>query len=117
MASKLFPLRVFRSARTVTESRLMSFSDGGGEPSTQPFQPLRAAGRFLRGFFCTGPSSPMLCCRPRISSLSSSSSSSSSSSGVNGRLEDTADVRDDTDGPGVVGGDEGMGGGEKDADL
>ena len=41
---------------------------------------------------------------------------SSSSSGVKGRFEDTAEVRDDTDGPGVVGGEEGMGGGENDAD-
>ena len=112
MASKLFPLRVFLSVRTVTESRLMSFSDGGGEPSTQPFQPLRAAGRFLRGLFCCGSPSSRLSCRSAMSS-----SLSSSSSGVNGRLDDTADVRDDTDGPGVVGGDEGIGGGEKDADL
>ena len=47
MASKLFPLRVFLSTKTVTRSRLMSFSEGGGEPSTQPFQPFLAAERFF----------------------------------------------------------------------
>lgn len=85
----------------------MSLSDGGGEPSTQPFQPLRAAGRFFRGLLYAASSLSMLCCRPGMSS---------SSSGVKGRFEDTAEVRDDTDGPGVVGGEEGMGGGENDAD-
>ena len=50
MASKLFPLRVFLSVNTFTTSRLMSFSEGGGEPSTQPFHPFLHAMRFFLGW-------------------------------------------------------------------
>ena len=85
----------------------MSFSDGGGEPSTQPFHPLRAAGRFFLSLLMTGP---------WLSTLWPRSVISSPSSGVYGRFEDVADVREEMDGPGVVGGDEGMGGGENEAE-
>jgi len=40
-----------------------------------------------------------------------SSSKSESSSGVCGRLDDVRDVLDEMEGPGVVGGEEGIGGG------
>ena len=112
-ASKLFPLLVVRSVRTVTESRLMSLSDGGGEPSTQPFHPFLAAARLLRGLGTTGADvvsggvedmTLWLRLRPR-------SSKSSSSPGVRGRLEEVRDVTDDVDGPGVSGGEDGIGGG------
>ena len=49
MASKFFPLRVLLSWRTGTASKFINFSDGGGEPSTQPFQPFFTAARFFRG--------------------------------------------------------------------
>jgi hypothetical protein len=49
IASKLLPLRVRLSCSTGTASRLMSFSDGGGDPSTQPFQPFFTATLFFRG--------------------------------------------------------------------
>ena len=104
MASKLLPLRVFRSVNTVTTSRLMSFSDGGGEPSTQPFQPFRQAMRrfFWGGGLGGGVEEPTL--RPRSVTLSPSL-------GVYGLFEEVAEVAEDIDGSGVVGGDEGMGGG------
>ena len=44
----------------------MSFSDGGGEPSTQPFHPLRAAGRFFLCFFCLLLYSLFLSSRPPL---------------------------------------------------
>jgi len=47
MASKLLPLRVRRSCSIGTASRLISFSDGGGEPSTQPFHPFLTATLFF----------------------------------------------------------------------
>ena len=100
MASKLFPLRVRRSSNTCTSSSFINFSDGGGDPSTQPFQPFRAAGRFLR---CRGAR--------KSESRTSDSSKSESSSGVCGRLDDVREVLDEMEGPGVVGGDEGIGGG------
>lgn len=43
--------------------------------------------------------------------LGARSSISSLSSGVRGRLDEVAEVAEDSDGPGVVGGDEGMSGG------
>lgn len=106
MASKLFPLLVFRSpGMTSTMSRLMSFCDGGGEPSTQPFQPLRAATRFLRSLGTNGGGGePVPTLWPRCET-------SSPSSGVRSRFDEVADVLEEIDGPGVVGGDEGMGGG------
>lgn len=85
MASKLFPLRVLLSWRIGTASRLINFSDGGGEPSTQPFQPFLTATRFLRGFDTGGGVGLM----------------SSSSSGVCGLLEDVRDVSIDVEGEGV----------------
>jgi hypothetical protein len=80
---------------TMTVSRLMSLSDGGGEPSTQPFQPLRAFSRIFRGGFSTdgdvdGPARD---------------ASSSSSSGVRGRFDDVRDVAPvdgERERPGVV---------------
>ena len=101
MASKLFPLRVRRSSNTCTSSSFINFSDGGGDPSTQPFQPFRAAGRFLRRRGGSGNSEPRRW----------DSSKSESSSGVCGRLDDVCEVLDEMEGPGVVGGDEGIGGG------
>lgn len=79
----------------------MSFSEGGGEPSTQPFQPFLTATRF---FFCFGGAGGGV-------ELGARSSISSLSSGVRGRLDEVAEVAEDSDGPGVVGGDEGMSGG------
>lgn len=54
MASKLFPLRVRLSWRMGTTSRLISFSDGGGEPSTHPFHPFLTATLFFLGGGCGG---------------------------------------------------------------
>lgn len=108
MASKLFPLLVFLSpGMTSTTSRLMSFSEGGGEPSTQPFQPFLAATLFLRGG--RGGGDDVATLRPR-------SVKPSSSSGVRGRLDEVAEVLDEMDGPGVVGGEDGMGGGVTERD-
>ena len=40
MASRFFPLRVRRCCCKTGWSRLISFSEGGGEPSTHPFHPF-----------------------------------------------------------------------------
>lgn len=69
-----------------TASRLINFSDGGGEPSTQPFHPFLTATLFLRGLEpddCDG------------------SYFSSSSSGVSGLLDDVRDVPTELVGAGV----------------
>lgn len=86
-------------------SRLINFSDGGGEPSTHPFQPFLTATLFLRGLEDVGVYF------------------SSSSSGVNGLLDDVRDVPTEVVGAGVDveveargGGVEG-GGGVTDTDL
>lgn len=99
MPSNALPDLVFRSCSTGTESRLINFSDGGGEPSTQPFQPFFTATRFLGGSFGLGGA--------EVTSMMSSSSSS----GVYGRLEDVRDVEDEIEGPGVDAGEDGIGGG------
>lgn len=83
----------------------MSFCEGGGEPSTQPFQPLRAATRFLRGLGAGGGGGDF------VSTLRPRWETSSPSSGVCGRFDEVAEVLEEMEGPGVVGGDEGMGGG------
>lgn len=67
-------------------------SEGGGEPSTQPFQPFFAAERFLRGS----------CGADRVAS--SVGSKASSSSGVRGLLDDVREVLEDIEGPGVEAG-------------
>lgn len=108
MPSNDLPLRVFLSVRTWTSSKLINFSDGGGEPSTQPFQPFLTATRFLLG------------CRERMDSLKVSRSRSSSSSGVRGLLEEVCEVTEEA-GPGVergeaAAGEEGMGGGVTDVE-
>lgn len=72
----------------------MSLSEGGGEPSTQPFQPFFAAARFLRGRGAGGSDSDL-------------GSRISPSSGVLGLLEDVRDVLEDIEGPGVEPGVEG----------
>jgi hypothetical protein len=82
----------------------MSFSDGGGDPSTQPFQPLRAAGRFLRDR------------RSGAVMVSCDSSRSESSPGVCSLLDDVRDVLEEMEGSGVVGGEEGIGGGVTDTE-
>lgn len=63
----------------------MSFSEGGGEPSTHPFHPFFAADLFLRG----------------CESNPGFTSKSSSSSGVRGLFDDVREVLDELDGPGV----------------
>jgi len=101
--SKALPDLVLRSCNTGTESRFINFSDGGGEPSTQPFQPFFTATRFLGG-----------------SRRGGGVGMSSSSSGVNGLLEEAWDVEEDVEGPGVDAGDDGRspgGGGEIETDL
>lgn len=82
----------------------MSFSDGGGEPSTQPFHPFFTATLFFREGCVVGEVATV------------GSSSKASSCGVRGRLEDVRDVMDDVDGPGVDCGDDAMGGGVTDTD-
>lgn len=104
MASKLLPLRVRLSCSIGTASKLINFSDGGGEPSTQPFHPFLTATLFFLwagggGDVATVGSAVWL-----------------SSSGVRGRLDDVLDVVDQSDGPGVDLGDEGMGGGVTETD-
>lgn len=84
MASKFFPLLVLRSWNTKTASRLMSLSEGVGEPSTHPFHPFLCATRFFRFFFFLGRS---------VSSISSSSA------GVRGLLEDVRDVETEIERP------------------
>lgn len=85
----------------------MSFSDGGGEPSTQPFQPFLAACRFFLGGFATGSG-----CGDIVPTLRPRSVRVSPSSGVRGLLEEAVDVAEDKEGSGVLGGDEGgIGGG------
>lgn len=64
----------------------MSLSEGGGDPSTQPFQPFFVATRFLRGGALR---------------VGGSGTSNSSSSGVCGLLEEVRDVLEECDGPGV----------------
>jgi len=59
----------------------MSFSEGGGDPSTQPFHPFLTAGLRLRSL--------------------STGLTSSKSSGVCGRFEDVLDVLEEIEGPGV----------------
>ena len=102
MASKFFPLRVLLSCSTGAESRLISFSDGSGEPSTQPFHPFLAATLFFGGCLGFGEAS--------------GNKNSSSSSGVKGRLEDVREVEEEMEGPGVEMGDDGKGGGVTDTD-
>ena len=54
IASKFLPLLVRRSCRMGTASGLISFSDGGGDPSTHPFHPFLAATRFFLSLGLTG---------------------------------------------------------------
>ena len=97
-ASKTFPLRVLLSWIMGTESRLISFSDGGGEPSTHPFHPFLTATLFLRGGLDDDDDEAV---GSYFSSSSSSSPSSSSSSGVSGLLDDVRDVPTELVGAGV----------------
>jgi len=76
-----------------TASRLISFSEGGGEPSTHPFQPFLAAVRFLRTLG-TGAEALLL----------GFVLMSSSSCGVFSLPSDPCDVADETEGPGVQSG-------------
>lgn len=85
---------------TGTESRLMSLSEGGGEPSTQPFHPFLAAVRFLRSFGIGGGGGDP----------SRWSTSENPSSGVCGRLEEFHDALEVVDGSGVDGGESSGGG-------
>lgn len=78
---------------TGAESRLINLSDGGGDPSTQPFQPLRVATRFLRGFCSSNSGGEPI----------EWSNSETPSSGVWGLLDDVRDVVDAIEGPGVGG--------------
>jgi len=64
----------------------MSLSEGGGEPSTQPFHPFFAAALFLRG---------------GADKVEGRSPKDSSSSGVCGLLDDVRDVLEEIEGPGV----------------
>jgi hypothetical protein len=88
------------------ESRLISFVDGGGEPSTQPFQPFRTAGRFLRGRGSGGGGGDTLV----------TDSISSSSMGVCGLLDEVREVLEDVEGSGVDAEESGMGGGVTEID-
>ncbi len=72
-------------------SRFINFSEGGGEPSTQPFQPFFAAERFLRG-------------GADIVRRSSCAVTASPSSGVRGRFDEACEVLDEMEGPGVEAG-------------
>ncbi len=110
IASKFLPLLVVLSRSTVTESRLISFSEGLGEPSIQPFQPFLTAIRFLRCFIWRGIEENVLTLRLRLRLLPRPARSSSSN-GVCRRLDELRDVLDEIEGPGVFGGDDGMGGG------
>lgn len=105
MASNCFPFLSFLSHITGAVSRLINLSDGGGEPSTQPFQPFFAATRFL-GIRLIG----------RSGGDDGPAWMASPSSGVRRRLDDVHDVLDEMDGPGVGGGDERSGGGEGDTE-
>lgn len=105
IASKLFPLRVRLSWRTGTISRLISFSDGGGEPSTHPFHPFLTATLLFLGGGCDGG---------EVATIASSIGPSSQ--GVRGRFEDVRDVTEELDGPGVERGDDAMGGGVTDTE-
>lgn len=87
-----------------TASRLINFSDGGGEPSTQPFQPFLTATLF---FLWAGVGEDV---------ATVGSPACVSSSGVRGRLDDVLDVVDQSDGPGVDLGDEAIGGGVTETD-
>jgi len=107
IASKLLPLRVRLSCSTGTASRLMSFSDGGGEPSTQPFQPFFTATLFFRGGGGGGGLER---------STISGEVSGWSSAGVRGRFDEVRDVAEDVDGPGVDCGEDGIGGGVTDTE-
>ncbi len=89
--SKFLPLRRRLSCRMGTASRFINFSEGGGEPSTQPFQPFFAAERFLRG-------------GADIVRRSSCAVTASPSSGVRGRFDEVCDVLDEMEGPGVEAG-------------
>ena len=111
IASKLFPLLVFLSPGMIsTISRLMSFCDGGGESSTQPFQPFLAATLFFRGLGSGGGGGEV------VPMLRSRSVRYSPSSGVLRRLDDVAEVLEEIDGPGVVGGEEHIIGGVTERD-
>jgi hypothetical protein len=98
-----FPFLVLLSCRMGAESKLISFSDGGGDPSTQPFQPFLTTGRFLRG--CGGRGAGV-----------AADMSRSVSTGVCGLFDDMCDVVDEVQGPGVGDGEGGMGGGVTDID-
>jgi len=100
MASKFFPLRVLLSCKTGTASRLINFSDGGGDPSTQPFQPFFTATRFFGGGRGAGGGGAV--------------SNSSKSSGVRGLLDEVRDVLDEMEGPGVDAGVDGKSKGDED---
>jgi len=103
IASKLLPLRVRLSCSTGTASRFMSFSDGGGEPSTQPFQPFFTATLFFREASLDR-------------STISGAVSGWSSVGVRGRFDEVRDVAEEVDGPGVDCGEDGIGGGVTDTE-
>jgi hypothetical protein len=79
-ASKFLPLRSLRSCNTGAESRLMSLSEGTGEPSIHPFHPFLCAMRFFRGL------------GGGVVWFDSNFIMSSSSSGVRGRLDDVREV-------------------------
>ena len=77
----------------------MSFSDGGGEPSTHPFHPFFTATRRFRGCLgVEGGGEPIAC----------AVSIGSKSSGVLGRLDDVREVLDESEGPGVDAGVDGV---------
>ena len=90
MASKFFPLRVRRCCCESGASRLISFSEGGGEPSTHHFHPFFTATLFLRGGAGNGadwlPDWELI---------------TSSSAGVRGLLDKIRDVLDEIEGSGV----------------
>jgi hypothetical protein len=85
----------------------MSFSDGCGEPFTQPFQPSFAAILFLRG-------SGAGACLER--STISGEASGWSSAGVRGRFDDVRDVAEEVEGPSVDCGEDAIGGGVTDTE-
>ena len=101
MASKFFPLRVRRCCCKTGASRLISFSEGGGEPSTHPFHPFFTATLFLRG--AAGNGADWL---PDWEPITSSSA------GVRGLLDEVRDVLDEIEGSGVEPGVKSWGGGE-----
>jgi len=84
-------------------------SSSSSDTSTQPFQPFLVWGRFFRGLGGGGGGGVAL-------EDASRTDNEKMSSGVWGRFDDARDVVEEIDGPGVVGGDDGMGGGVTDSE-